>query len=257
MARLIALASLIAAVSVGPAHAAVTAYTVSGGNLVDITVDGVTFDATDLTNVTLTDIDDPDARLILPNGSDLSDIPDPASAVISDLNLFTGLVNPASAEVTFTTPIVNRAGIDLLIFDLGGFSGDTFTVTFPNAVTTGSLSAADGIVQTPGVPFELIGIGGSSGGANVTSVAELDAAVFTSVTGFSTGARSSGVVGLDLSDFGYNPGDSIASIVIDGSDGLDPVLVLGIEAIPEPTSLAVLVAAGLGALMRRRRTADA
>lgn len=238
------LALLVSLPLAGSLQAAVTGFTLSSNTLVDVTVDGQTHAAASLINVTLSDIDDSNAQLILTQGSAV-----PASgsraALLSDLRVDTGLANTSRIELTFDTAIKNRSGIDLLIFDLSGFDNDSMTVTFPNTQTSGALNSGNTYQNGTGITFNL-----ASSSDDPTTVAELEAATFSTPQQFSSSAT--GVAGIDLSNYGYAVGDSISSIVITGSGNLvDPVLVLGIEAVPEPATLALCVIGGLVLVPKR------
>ncbi len=246
-----AIGLLIASVNSGTAQAALLNFTINGSNeLGTIELEGGQIvNGTDLINVTVTDVDDPSLIVILQDGSTTA--PTDRTTLMSDLRLDTGFANVESVEFTFNTPIVNRAGIDLLVFDYGGFTGqsrDDFVLTTPNSATQ-TYTNVTGVSNGTDLFTEL-----ADATTAITNVAELQASGFTNFRGSVAGDQ--GVLGIELSDFGYAQGDTVASFVLTTSN-TDPVLILGIESasipIPEPASVALVGLGGLCLLSRRRR----
>ena len=236
-----------AALAAGSAHAAPLDFTVNASNeLATIELeDGNVVNGSDLINVTLTDFDDTNGGTIMitPGGS--SGTPADRSSVLEDLRIDTGFANPESAEFTFNTPIINRAGVDFLFFDYGG--RDAFSITTPNNI---SINAASSDGKDVGLALST----NLRNGPNITTVQELEAADFTPRAGNPSNASRQGIIGFDLDDFGYLAGESVSFITFNDIGGSDPVLVLGVQAVPEPGSLALIGVGGLLVLTRKRRS---
>lgn len=243
---------VVCGLSTPSAFAVITAFTASGNDLNTITVDGVTHSAASLTNVTLTGITDTAGRvqLLAPDGT--VPVVGNRAALFSDLALNTGSANAQSLQFTFNTPVTNRPGIDILLFDWGGFGADSFSITI-NGTTSNNLFNSDPSLP-PGGDYHSEGdnllLGAdvirSTTDTSITTVAELE---LLSLERQSDSTASQGVIGLDLDAFGVAAGDSISVVDISNISGADFTLVLGI---PEP-STAVLSLLGTGFLLRRKR----
>ena len=94
-------------------------------------------------------------------------------------------------------------------------------------------------------------------GPNITTVQQLEAADFTPRANNPSNAADQGVIGFDLDDFGYLAGESVSSITFNNGSTIssDPVLVLGVQAVPEPGSLALIGLGGMLMMTRKRRGA--
>lgn len=151
-------------------------------------------------------------------------------------------------ELTFAQPIVNDQGPDLLIgslaFDfINGFRTEPpdYFVSFDAAagqVVSGQ-EPAHRIFPVPDVPIFAI-----EGG--VTEPAQLDDPLTPSgLFGDPNGVVTPVIQALDLSDFGFAPGASFTTLRLQDSS-LDfarfaPTLVVGLPAIPEPSTLSLLM----------------
>ncbi len=228
----------------------------TGPILDTIEVDGTTHDATNLVNGTMTGVTDT-GQVQLMVGSDTS-APSPGagnrSGMLSDLRLDTAILNINEMVFTFDQAIVNTGSgdIDLVFFDWGAFSSDVFNVTINGTTFTGM---ATGNVPTGGdfhsesASLTANYFATPSPHDGITTVAELDSMTFGTVKNTSSGG-SQGVIGLDLTDFGVLVGGSISQMTIteSGSVTVDPSLILGIQAVPEPSSL-LMIGLGLASVL--------
>lgn len=218
----------------------ITEYTLSGDNLASIEVNGGTVAADALVLSTLTAANDVNGTQIIVGLEDSP--PSPNSAVMSDLSLTSGLLNVQNTTFTFEQPVRNIPGIDLIVFDWGGFaSNDELTITI-NGITSGVLnpdgSLPSGYSFLQGAPSQRLDGDIFANGSNYSTVAELDALTLTG-SGDSTNVTS-GVLGIDLDNFNVDANASITEISLTDTDSTtDPTLVAGIAAIPEPQSYAL------------------
>lgn len=232
-----------------------------------------TYVPSQLTGVTLTDVDAFDIPLLVSRGASL-----PAAGtrheLIEDFRLDTGVINITttngtngtsgtpnrSVELTFAQPVVNSAGEDILLFETGGDDGLQWWVNNDpvNRAATLATSSYSADLLT-GVPFTRfryanggdVDIGGADGD---DGVAELE-----SPSGFAFVDDSSSTInalGLDLSLVGVPLGGSVTSIrfqtLAGGSGRIDPVLVVGLPVVPEPTAALALATISAIAIRRRR-----
>ena len=216
-------AALLLAGFVASTQAAVSTYVLSGSfNLKNLTADSNTYAASRLINVTLTDVDDTSIQLIYFRNTAL---PLDRSSLIEDISLNTGIANLKSGEFTFNAPVVNRPGIDFVIFDYGG-QNEAFSITL-NSVTQG-YSTLDTTVSAS-LLAELY-----STTDPVTTVAELEAVNFP--TNADSSASITGAIGIDLDDFSLATGASATSFLFT-STNVDPLLIVGLPAVPTPSAL--------------------
>ena len=173
----------------------------------------------------------------------------------TDWDASTGIINPQNSNqnfgFTFNSAIVNNAGADFVMFEIdNGTSGDDFDIEI-NGITlqfsaisgggwgdTGVISNSSifDVSPAPGNLTDLLNNGGSVRSGN---------AVAQPVWG----------TGIDLSDFGVADGASITSFTFDGrgTDLIDPVIIAGLQAVPEPSSSFLLLTACGALLLKRRR----
>ena len=221
-----------------------------------------TYVPSQLIGVDLTDVDAFQTPLLVPNGSSLP-APGTRATLLEDGRVDTGVVNitttngtpDRSVELTFNTPVVNSAGEDLLLFEMGGDDPIRFWVNNnrnePDSEDFSTATYSDNLLT--GVPFSLISYN-NSGDQDINSLAELESDV-----GFTAPVAGSGnlrALGVDLSLLGVPAGESISSIrfqTIAGAGRVDPVMVAGLPAVPEPTGSTCLIAAAVVAAVRRRR----
>ncbi len=233
----------------------INGYTLSdGGLLEDVTVDGTTHQATSLTVGALTGIVDANAAQLMLKPADA--VPTPHTSVLSDLRIDSGVLNVSSATFTFSQPIVNIGGIDLLLWDWGGWANDDFNVTIngqdSGVIGYNSLPAGGAYAEilSPVVDAEYV-VSSQTGG--FSTVAAFNALTFNAAR--SSSAQLSRVIGLDLTDFGVAANGTIDTVRLDDTDAsIDPMLVSGIQGVPEPGTM-VLVLIGFAAALVRRRWA--
>jgi len=231
----------------------ITGFTLTGDNLADITVNGSTIDAGDLIGSTVTAANDVNGAQIIVGIGDSP--PSPNSAVMSDTSITTGLLNIRNATFTFDQPVQNILGIDLFIFDWGAFgSNDDLTITI-NGVTSPELdpdgTLPSGYSYFGGVVGQKVSGDIFSNASNYSTVAGLNA-LNLGADGDST-SIDSGVLGIDLDNFSIAAGATIAEVSItDVDSSIDPVLVMGVATIPEP-SIYALALGSLAALVIIRR----
>ncbi|QNN21853.1 hypothetical protein HED60_06055 [Planctomycetales bacterium ZRK34] len=215
--------ALLLAGFVASTQAAVSSYELTSSyDLKTLTADSKTYAASRLINVTLTDVDDSSIQLIYFRDTALTS---DRSSVIEDLSINTGIANLMSGEFMFNAPVVNRPGIDFVLFDFGG-QNEAFSITL-NSVTQG-YSTLDTTVIT-GLLIEAY-----STTDPVTTVAELEAVSFPANTDSS--ASLTGAIGIDLDDFGLATGASATSFLFT-STNVDPLLIVGLPAVPSPSAL--------------------
>jgi hypothetical protein len=222
-----------------------------------------TYVPSQLIGVDLTDVDAFQTPLLVQNGSSLP-APGTRATLLEDGRLDTGVINitttngtpDRSVEVNFLTPVINSAGEDLLLFDMGGDDPIRFWVNNnrnePDSEDFATTSFSDNLLS--GVPHTLYSYN-NGGDQDINSLAELESAV-----GFSGPVGGSGAIralGVDLSLLGVPAGGSISSIrfqsiAVSGGGRADPVMIVGLPAVPEPTGFACVVAAAIGLAVRRR-----
>ncbi len=167
------------------------------------------------------------------------------SAIVADSRVFTGLVNVPEVTFTFTTPITDDAGAEIVLMDLGG--GDNISITI-NGVTRGVGDLSDGwsgTLTNSGDNLELFN-NNTTAANTIDSLTELETSDAVVHDPSNRSFDSTGLA-IDLADFGaVGP---VTQITIDGASSFDPSMVVGY--IPEPASL-LLVGAGLMVGLRRR-----
>ena len=221
-----------------------------------------TYLPSELIGVDLTDVDAFQIPLLVQNGSSLPAAGTRAT-LLEDGRLDTGVINITTTngtpdralEVTFATPVVNSAGEDVLLFDLGGDDGLRFWIhnnrNEPDSEDLASTAFSANLIS--GMPYTLYGYS-NGGDQDINSLEELESPV-----GYSLNSNSSGdirAIGLDLSLVGVPLGDAVSSIRFQSqapSGRIDPVMIVGLPAVPEPAGLASVAAAAVAGTLRRRR----
>ena len=194
------------------------AFTYTSGELVSNTVTAYGGQTTDTKS-----------RLFLSEGTTTAPAAGSRASVLEDFCFETGFVNAASWSVSFATPVVNSYGPDLFLFDWGsGSATDAFQVTAPNSATK-NYAASSFVSLAASRNAELFQ---SSGTANTLALLESAATTFSDSGGSSA---SVGAVGIDLSDFGYAQGQTVASLDFtdtSSTGGIDPLLIAGTPVLP-------------------------
>jgi hypothetical protein len=254
------------------AHATVIGATVadaSSGNYtltsVSVTRGGAgtfTYVPSQLIGVDLTDVDAFSVPILVQNGASL-----PASntraTLLEDGRLDTGVINitttngtaDRSVELTFNAPVVNSAGADILVFNIGNDDGIRWWINDDRANRSADLPASS-LSDNLLTGVTLTQYAYSPNGGNILSLADLE----SDASNFSLDSNGSSTVNafeLDLSSVGVAAGGSVDRIrfqSLTSGGRADPVLVAGLPAVPEPAgSTCLAVAAVLAAARRRRR----
>lgn len=262
-------AALLAGWAVSPVTANVIAMTVgdvSTGNydLTSLSVQrgtaGIfTYEPFQLTNVTVTDVDAFGQQLLVPRGAPLPPA-DFRAQVLEDWAVNTGINNittvngtpDRSLEVVFSGPVVNSEGPDIVLIETGGDDGFRWWINNDreNSGADAQISAYSASLIF-GIPLSTYQYG--NGNQSILGLDDLE-----SPTGWSFGSdlsRDLRAMALDLSSVGVSPGGSVTSIRLQsfaGNQRVDPVLIVGLPAVPEPAGAGLIGIAGLALLCRRR-----
>lgn len=229
-----ALILLSAAAAVAQTIYPVTAVTTTGSEITSATVSGQVYGRNRMVGATVTAFKGASAGIVLvPNGT-----PPPAAGtragLLGDWFLDSGLLNPHtdadSVVVTFPQPIVNRQGVDVMIFEINtGASADPCNVKINGST-----------LAVPGANWGNTAFGTTSAdhynASSFGTLAALQSATL-SVASLEIGQTVWGFA-LDFSHFGVADGASISSISVwsSGANTFDPVLIAGIIPPPELTN---------------------
>lgn len=246
-------------------HAAVSAIGSSGANsatfsgavLQSVTANGVNFNTSSLIRIGLTGYQgsNNDSLLNITGASTTISASQRRALIETDWRADTGIANVASSGAdkltgTFNSPVVNRTGIDVFIFELGGNDAMSFNVNGGNSITwqSGEFGTALTSVTTDVLKMRNAANDGDLSG----STPDLDTLLSNAVRIQTTSTQDIKAVGIDLSDLGIADGASVSSFGISGG-GSDPVIIAALPMpIPELSS-ALLGTLGALALLRRRR----
>ncbi|HEV2294685.1 MAG TPA: PEP-CTERM sorting domain-containing protein [Tepidisphaeraceae bacterium] len=218
-----------------------------------------------LTGVNLTDVAAFATPLLVPGNNAALPASGTRANLLGDWRLDSGVIEPFSIaggtldsfEVTFDKPVVNSVGEDILAFDVGGLETTFFYINNDdsqagNTASPQRVAPADFARNLLQVNYSLFSYN-NGGDQNVNDLAELESPVGYAFLSNGTGVGVS-AVGLDLTDFGVAPGATISSLRFQAVSGrIDPVLIVGLPAVPEPAGMALLSLGGL-ALLRRKRS---
>ena len=218
-----------------------SAVTVDGDeNVTSVTVDSVTFQVDELTRVgEITSFASAGNILVIVDTDAAIPAPGERAALLVDDSLKTGFTNLGSAndavQLQFDTPIVNRFGADLILFELGG--GDTFIFQTKSGGTFSANSAGLVAGHTAGKAYGI-----SSG--NVDTLTELESIdpliLKVGVT------QNIHAILIDLSDLGYAEGESLSTLLIGSPDGADLMAVFGLpKLLPGTIAIEVISAGGI------------
>lgn len=212
-----------------------------------VPVSGVATSGNQLTELSINGNNYPQAQLVLPTvtafaagGLTVPLVPNGSGApavgarknLLQDWLLDSGLINPvggaSSVGLSFSTPIINRAGADIVFMEINpGATSDAMQVTI-NGITQVVASASWGLTGFATVSADLY-----STGTTQTTLAGLEA-VGLVLNSSDIGQNVFGV-GVDLSDFGVAANASVTTISF-GSSGVtfDPVFIAGINGTGVP-----------------------
>ena len=247
-------------------------YTLTSVSVTRASAGTFTYVPANLTNVQLTDVASFATPLLVPGLNAAVPAPGTRASLLEDWRLDSGVIEPFSTaggaldsfEVTFLNPVVNSAGEDILVFDAGAQETTFFYINNDDSAAgdAGSpqrLAPANFSSTLVNVNYSLFsyndGLGSGSASQNVDTLEELE-----SPTGFTFSSNGTQVgiaaAGLDLSNFGVPLGGTVSSIRFQAVSGrIDPVLIVGLPAVPEPAGLGLLAAGSL--LLRRTRRGPA
>lgn len=198
------------------------------GNITELTISDNIVPSTSFVDGTLTDFTDSDTALGY--NFPFAGFPAQASTVIEGFNVYNGLVNPDSWQITFDTPVVNTVGPDAIIFDVGRpGDADGFTVTAGGPTLDFSGSNRPTPFGGAEIPFELYG---SSNTGLTSGVAALDAESFSLLSSGATSQRNFFLIEFDR--LGIPRGSSVTTLDFVGFDGFDPSGIIGLPELIEP-----------------------
>lgn len=235
----------------------------SGVTMTGVVLDNVTFTTADLTQVTVTSWASAspgsllEADTGLSTNNNLTRSPAQRRALIeTDWRLDTGLINPSttadSAGVSFNTPVANRPGVDLVIFEINpGTSADSIVLRINGQQQTVSTWGSTGYT-TPNADVIKVRNTGNTADATPGSLTTLlnNPIQVNSVNI----AQTVFGVGIDFSDFGVAANATVSSFTFwstSTSTAVDPVIIAGI--IPEPAAVAMVLTTLPALLARRHR----
>jgi hypothetical protein len=178
--------------------------------------------------------------------------PGERASLLEDWRLDTGIINPFSTgapadqsfHLVFDQPIVNTPGPNIIVLEVGAGDPTAFWVNDDRVNHRLNVTAAQftGPLVTA-MPYQiwfhrhpetnaLINVVGLEGLENPDAVFTLDTSGLINVVG----------IGLDLSDFGIAPGESITSLrfqTTSTTSRIDPTLIAGLPVLPAASQWAV------------------
>lgn len=237
------LAFIALAMSTRAASTPVTSLSRSANQILAVTVNGAGIGQNRLQTGTVTSFAGASSSVVLAPFGVLPAVGTAATNNLSDYLLDSGLINPAASPtaitVTFSPPIVNNTGADLVFLEINpGASADAFQARI-NGITTQVLAAEYGNTgeSTSAADVMKTRNAGNTADITVTSLAQLQAALL--VVGTSNTNQAVFGVALDLSDSGVAPGESVSSVQFGSAasgNTFEPVFVAGIVPPPEVTT---------------------
>lgn len=256
------------ALTASSASAAVIGATVADASSGDYTLTSVsvtrggagtfTYVPSQLTGVDVTDVDAFSVPMFTQSGASLP-APGTRATLLEDGRLDTGITNITTTngtpdralEVTFAVPVINSDGEDILLFDVESGDGLRFWINNDRAGQGAdrSNSTFSGNLLS-GMPYTQFTYN-NAGDADINSLAELETSTAYTPANTSNIVRA---LGIDLSLVGVPMGGSVTSMRFQslGAPRVDPVLIVGLPAVPEPASLAMMSLGGVLLLLRKR-----
>ncbi len=185
-----------------------------------------TYAPTDMVGATLSQFggrfNSGDAEFILSPGTTAAPDPMDRAGVLGDNLADTGFINMDNWAVTFDQDIVNRPGPDILMVDWG--SPDTIDITIGATTLDNVTPTSEGIAEAQSDRTRFL-----SDQSPVPTLTDLENATF-SANGI-TSAPGVNVYGIDLSNFGFGDGASLASgteVIFSDGTTIDPMEIFGL-----------------------------
>ena len=220
-----------------------------------------TYVPSQLIGVDLTDVDAFSVPILVPSGASLPAAGTRAT-LIEDGRLDTGVINitttngtpDRSVELAFDAPVVNSAGADILIFNIGNDDGIRWWINDDRTNRSADLPASSlSSNLLTGITLTQYAYTPNSG--NILSLADLESDA-SNFSFDSTGSSTVNAFELDLSSVGVAAGGSVDRIrfqSLTSGGRADPVLVAGLPAVPEPACSSCFAVAAVFAAARRSR----
>lgn len=222
--------SALAGISVKAQDVVNTVNVDGAGVITDMVINGVPILQSEFVDVTLTDfsyVDSAAPDFFLLSGTS-SPPPSPPSSAVRGFNVDSGLANGGFHEFTFDSAVVNTAGADIALMDIGRLTdADFFDLTI-NGTTVQYLPSEAQLVFTSDRNFDLYA---PSANGPYGSVPALDAETFSFLTSANSQRR---MYLIELDDFGVAAGASIGTADLQGFDGFDVMSVFGLPEIAPP-----------------------
>lgn len=221
-------------------------------NLQSIDIDGTVFSGSDLIGVDVTAFNmtpnGDDTFQIVPTGTGVNaNTGTAATGLMEDSSLTTGYAGLVSLSFDFLSPVTNRPGVELFIFEYNPVEGSALNVTLNGSTTN---------IAASGNPFTATGstvdtdINGNSSTA-ATSIGILEGITSFTNTNLTQTGSSIGYHAIDLDDYGVASGASVSDITLTGFNDWDITGVVAV--IPEPPTLALVLSALIPLVVLRRR----
>ncbi len=254
------LCALVLAVgaSIATAQIAIETDGSNAANLTKITVDGTeytSFIGVDMTDFNMYNASNTKAYQIVAAGTGPF-YGTAASGLMEDLSLTTGYSGMYNLSFDFDTPVVNRTGADIFLFEIiGTETSNVLNVTL-NGMTINEAVGGNPFVASGTIVDATSRTGKPSG----TGFPPYTVALLEAVSAWESPASivDADIVylALDLSDYGVANGGSVSNIVLAGDGQYDITGVVGLANIPESSTYAMIFgacAAGLVLIRRKRK----
>lgn len=215
----------------------------TGTNLTSLALNETSYAQSDFINISLSGYTAGDKNVFLvKDGGEINPTAKERRDFIeTDWDGETGFTNIGVMEFSFTTPVVNRTGVDMFIYEIGASTCDALTIKI-NSQTVNVSSGEYGYSGVDTLSTDILETSTESSVFNLSGFLN-DATKRSSLSFVSQNIRG---VAIDFSDFGIADGDTVSNFTISGGNSLDMVLVGAVSSIPESSSTSILV--GLSAL---------